>query len=195
MVDEQARQELASNLDRLISGEMTNDDFDELCYERWHDSADAAVAEIATFGYGLYSSDLPWAYKLKNRHAPSDKIREKADRAILFLRTKREYQWPQKVYCVGPFWAFWGPGFYLIVGLVLLVVASTKGGFWGLIMGLLGLVAVSMTFHDLFTRRKRAEEWEQYLRSGDFDLWPFVSKEDFEDAKSIREHERASEHQ
>jgi hypothetical protein len=113
MVDGQERTDLADCLHRLVSGEMTNNEFDDSYYRRWHSSKDGAVAEIATFGWGLYSSDLLLSYKLKGRYAVSQEIRETAQHAILFLQTDLDYSWPRNVKGVVPYGCLWGPGFYL----------------------------------------------------------------------------------
>jgi hypothetical protein len=102
MVDKEARSDLATCLHRLVSGEMINDQFDHAYYGRWEDSVDTAVAEIAGFGYGLYSSDLPLPYKLKGRYAISDDEQEMAQHALLFLKTELEYEWPTNVKGVVP---------------------------------------------------------------------------------------------
>ena len=183
MVDRESRSDLANCLHRLISGEMTNDEFDAAYYERWHGSTDVAVAEIAGFGYGLYSSDLLWPYRLRGRNAVSDRECETAQHALLFLKTELEYEWPINVKGVVPYWCLWGPGCYLLFGLFLLFVAYLQGGFLGLVYGVFGLVAVMPTFHWLITRRRRTEELEHFYKSGDFQVWPFLRKVDFDEAK------------
>lgn len=47
MVDRQSRTELAEALRRLIGGELTNDEFDDLYYEKWWQHSDDAVRELA----------------------------------------------------------------------------------------------------------------------------------------------------
>jgi hypothetical protein len=95
MVDKEARVELRIALRRLVTGRMTNDQFDDLYYEHWMDSKDLAVAKIGEFGYCLYSSDLLLPYRLKGPHAVSPEVRRLASRGILFLYTDQEYEWPK----------------------------------------------------------------------------------------------------
>lgn len=64
MVDRPARDKLANDFSLLISGEMTNDQFDEA---EPKDGEAPGVVAVWKFGYSLYSSDLP--YRLKGRHA------------------------------------------------------------------------------------------------------------------------------
>ena len=169
VVDENGRTDLADCLNRLVSGEMTNDEFDDAYYGRWHDSTDAGVAEIAGFGYGLYSSDLLLPYRLKGVYRLSDERREVAERALLFLESRLEYGWPTNDRGVEPYWGLWGPGCYLVLGLLLLFGAAfARSGLDGLILGVVGLLMVPWTFHWLFTRRRRTEEMVRFLRSGDY---------------------------
>ncbi|HVC98463.1 MAG TPA: hypothetical protein VND64_32650 [Pirellulales bacterium] len=58
MVDHEARQALSLALRRLVTGRMTNDEFDDLYYGSWVNSSDRAVDVIATSAYCLYSSDV-----------------------------------------------------------------------------------------------------------------------------------------
>lgn len=182
MVDEQARKELAFDLNRLVSGEMTNDEFDELYYEKWYASADSAVAEIAKFGWSLYSSDLLWPYALTGRYAVSEEIRQKTRRAVLFLGGTQEYGWPTNVECVVPFWTLWGPAFYLVVGVVMFIVAFAHGGLDGLFLGLLGVFCLSITIHWFSTRESRLAALETFHNSGDERFWPFLQQSEFDAA-------------
>jgi hypothetical protein len=183
MLNRAARDELATALERLVDGEMTNDEFDDQYYEHWLRSEDAAVAEVATFGWALYS-DIT-TYRLRGRHAVPHEIRKRADRARLFLQTDLACEWPQKVRGVVPYFCLWGPGWYLAIGLILLFVAAfTPGSRWGAaLMGVMGLLAIVPTIHWLCTNRERAEEVRRFHESGDVDVWPFLRKADYEEAQ------------
>jgi hypothetical protein len=181
MVDRHERNDLADCLHRLVSGEITNDEFDSRYHRCWHSSEDGAVAEIATFGWGLYSDLHP--YELKGPYAVSREIRETARHAILFLQTDLEYRWPRNVKGVVRYWGLGGPGFKALVGAILVFVGIAEGGFKGLLFGIIGLVAVVPTFHWLFTHEARAEELTTFRRAGDFQVWPFLSASEHEEAQ------------
>jgi hypothetical protein len=190
MVDRQARSELAICLLRLVTGEMTNGEFDDR-YEAWEDSNDAAVAEISTFGWQLYSDTNQ--YRLKGWHAVSDELRQMADRALLFLQTDLDYEWPRNVKGVVPFVSLWGPGCYLVIGMIVLFAAVyCPNGWEGLFLGIFGLLAIMPTFHWLFTHRNRTEQLKRFYESGDSQVWPFLRKADFQDAHRCAPHEGAS---
>src|SRR5262245_20692518 len=94
MVLTEERVELREALRSLVDGKLSGDGFDAVYYRTCAHSADAAVAQIGTFGWALYSSDLLWFYYLRGRHAVSEDVRCKADRCRLFLETDFEYRWP-----------------------------------------------------------------------------------------------------
>jgi hypothetical protein len=179
MIDRRARDELAQSLRLLVSGAMTNDDFDDRYYKDWLPSRDAAVSELSRFGWCLYSSDLLWPYKLRGRHAVSAADLQIVNRGLLFLATDLEYQWPTNVEGVEPYWTLWGPGCYLVLGLILLFSATGSALPGGLVPGILGLLCTYMTVHWLATHRQRSEEMERFFASGDYSIWPFLRREDF----------------
>jgi hypothetical protein len=191
MVDRPARIELAACLLRLVSGEMTNDAFDDRYYDRWLRSDDAAVAEIATFGWGLYSDTHP--YKLKGWYAVPDEVRRTADRALLFLEGDLDYEWPRNVKGVIPYFALWGPGCYLVIGIILLFVAAFTPGWQVIVFGVFGLLAIVPTIHWFSTHRQRAEKLKQFRQSGDFQVWPFLRQTDYDDAQRCAQHDRTNE--
>src|SRR5437867_3884507 len=119
-----ARTRLHEALARLVDGRMTNDEFDELYYAEWEGSSDRAVSAIAKFGWGFYSSDLLWPYRLNGQYAVSVETRRVARRCRMFLREGAEFIWPdppdQTARCVAGCFAMF-PGIPL--GIALLVVA------------------------------------------------------------------------
>jgi hypothetical protein len=182
MIDKEARNELAACLEQLVSGTMTNVAFDDRC-EDWFHSEDGAVAEIATFGWGLSSSDTRVPYCLQGRDAVSEADRQTANHAIRFLQTEREYEWPRHVEGVTPYYGLWGPGFYLLIGIALMASALGQGGLASLFLGGLGFLAIVPTFRWLITNRKHVEEIQRFYESGDFPVWPFLRQADWEEAE------------
>jgi hypothetical protein len=181
MIDRPARSDLATQLLRLVTGDMTNDEFDDNYGERRIDSEDAAVAEIATFGWGLYS-DLT-RYRLKGRHALPDELRRTADRAVLFLQTDLDYEWPRNVKGVVPFFSLWGPGCYLGMGMILLFVGAFTQRWEAILLVLFGLLSIAPTVYWLSTHPHRALELKRFKESGDLEVWPFLRRADFEKAR------------
>jgi hypothetical protein len=180
MINRPVRDQLKASLLSLVSGEMTNDAFDDRYHGGWKQSEDAAIAEIARFGWTLYSDTHP--YKLKGWYAVPDDVRLTSDRAMLFLGTDLEYEWPENVNGVTPFFVLWGPGCYLVIGMILLFVAAFTPGMT-IFLGLFGILALVPTIHWFLTHSERAEELKRFQQSGDLDFWPFLRKSDYETAK------------
>jgi hypothetical protein len=89
MVDRDSRRELAIGVKKLIEGELTNDEFDDL-YSLCA-SDDPAIKAIWSFCYCLYSSGTLIPYKLTGRHAPNPHVRMITERCIAFLQSDFEY--------------------------------------------------------------------------------------------------------
>lgn len=189
MVDPDLRKSLSQDMRRLITGRMSNDDFDDVYYEHYESSEDRAVREIAGMCYSLYSSDLLFPYRLRGRHAVDAEIRGTAARAVLFLRSGREYEWPDFPD---------NPGFRLLAGLAMFLgipagiallltslVATLAGSFD--IAGLFAILGFLLLSGSLFFAfgwpTTLQSEWESFRASGDYDVWPFLRRDDFDNAR------------
>jgi hypothetical protein len=168
----------------LIDGELTTDEFTTVYSEMGH-SPDMGVAEIALFGWGLYSDGL-WPFRLKGRNAVDSATRRIAERCLQFLETDLEYCWPKTI----DHWLRWffiyqlasvaaAPGF--VVGAMLLILVAIDGfhGGWFTLYVLLAALAMLLFSAGIvwathrYERRKHEREWQQYRRAGDWDVWPF----------------------
>lgn len=195
MIDATARHDLSLNLRRLVTGRMTNDEFDEFVYFPLCDSKDLAVRWIAEFGYCLYSSDLLKPYRLAGRHAVSTEERQTAARCVLFLRTRLEYEWPSKpdslLVCLVQSLAY--PfGIALGITLALLSLALVVTGDWPeatlwFILAAAGVLLSSAWLAFVYPERWYAPRWEAFCQSGDYDVWPFLRRGDFEAARRPRQ--------
>jgi hypothetical protein len=190
MIDEDARKSLSEDLRRLIAGRMSNDQFDEVYYRQYADSRDRAVIEIATFAYSLYSSDLLLPYRLRGRHAVGQAVREAAARSVLFLRSGLEYKWPPSPdnpglrVLAGAAFSFGIPA-----GIALLLIGmSMFADGWDHVVGsftVLGaLLLISSTALCRLWPRSLDREWQAFNRAGDYELWPFLRRQDFENAQA-----------
>lgn len=187
MVDVSARRELSQNLRRLVTGRMTNDEFDELVYDPSCDSADGAVRNIAEFGYCLYSSDLLWSYRLKGRHAVPREERRTAARCVLFLRSALEYEWPPTpdnptARLLQGLSIFLG----IPLGLALLIMCVPLffTDAWPEMIGEIFLAAAAVLAFSFWMivvypwRTSRSARWQAFVQSGDYDVWPFLRRSD-----------------
>jgi hypothetical protein len=190
-VDARARSELAFNLRRLVTGQMTNDEFDDFYYSACCHSKDRAVVEIGEFGYCLYSSDLLLPYRLKGRHRVAKEVRRIAARCILFLATDRPYEWPK--HPDRPFLS-------LLMGLLQpLSIAGPIALFVVWILFVFGnrtrvplidiglpVLAATLALAGWFVSSEWCRETDalrQYKASGDYEVWPFLKTGGFEEAR------------
>ena len=91
MVDVHARRRLAEAARALVSGRITNDEFEA----RIPDSPDSAIREVFHGGFWYLYGDLH-KHRLVGRHRVNDQAREFAARCIMFLKTDVEYSWSRK---------------------------------------------------------------------------------------------------
>jgi hypothetical protein len=89
MVDRQARDQLALALRRLITGRITNDDFDEAIPSL----DDPCILPIYDCAWTLYDDNFQ--HHLTGRFELSPVVRREVARWIMFLYTDLEYDWPR----------------------------------------------------------------------------------------------------
>jgi hypothetical protein len=191
MIDSELRQRLSQDLRRLVTGRMTNDQFDNACEDNYDDAIDLAVTRIAEFGYCLYSSDLPFPYRLRGRHALSASTRRTAARCVLFLRTEYEYEWPEyppmpfASFCRGlafPFGVSLGIALLICSVPMLLMQLDGTPLFVGIALAGFTTLASSLwySFGRIGNRSVlRSPNWVRWRNSGDYDVWPFRQREEF----------------
>ena len=90
MIDRERRSELAELLRHFLAGQLTNDEFVKRSPRKSQDPAISAVLDDAWFLY----DDLQ-THRLAGRWRIVGKRREVVARWVLFLKTEREYEWPQ----------------------------------------------------------------------------------------------------
>lgn len=185
MVDKEARAELRIAVRRLITGRMTNDDFDEVYGKHWN-SEDGAVASIAAFGWGLYSDT--WTYRLKGAHAVCPEVRSLASRSILFLYTDQEYEWPpfagDSMISLLAGLGRLGALASVALGLIFLLGLPAKDAYVLWVTGppALFLIIIWLAVSYL-ERRNHSARLLQLMQLGYFDFWPFLRSHDLEKAK------------
>ena len=88
MVDRDARNKAAELLRRFISGQITNDDFDN----KEPQTEDSAVRAIWNTAWVLYDDMIE--HKLRGRHRLDPATKRECLRWIIFLDSDFEYVWP-----------------------------------------------------------------------------------------------------
>jgi hypothetical protein len=196
MVDAAARARLRTALAQLIDGAMGTNDFTDL-YCQMRKSADASVAEIGLFGWGLYSDD--GNRRLKGENALDPDTRRIAERCLQFLETDMEFLWPRTVdhtlrsILTQLLAAVAGaPG--ILLGLMALIfavlVAGNGRGMPAALMALVGMSFIAFGSGIIwavlrFDRRREEREREEYRRAGDWEVWPFLKSDDYHRSHSF----------
>lgn len=191
MIDAESRKELSQGLRRLVTGRASNDEFDDAYYDRYSESSDHAVENFAEFGYSLYNSDVLWPYRLKGRRAVDRATRRTAARCVLFLRSGREYEWPNEPSAMGAR-MLWGLLFSLgMPGGIAILICTIPPQAMDLEdveflrpLAVVGAVLLAVSIWYAFGRTGYrsiydSPAWKQWRSCGDYDAWPFLRREDF----------------
>lgn len=139
MIDRKARDILAEQLRHLVSGQITNDEFNARLPGKTQDAGFRAIEEQAWFLYGDLSQ-----HKLTGSRALSESGRHTICRLILFLHSDLEYEWSKHL-CTG---------------------------FVRLFAGVISLGWVPEHFD------------KQWQAQGEYDVYPFFRRSDYERANS-----------
>ena len=190
MIDHELRKSLSQDVRRLITGRMTNDAFDDMYYGAYESSADRAIRAISSSCYSLYSSDVLLPYRLRGIHAVDEDTRLTAARAVLFLRSGFEYEWPDfpdlpLIRILRGFASQWGIPAGAVLSLICIPVFLHDGI---PLIGLLALLGVVLLVGSILLVLKDlpavSKQWTAYRASGDYDVWPFLRRADFDDARA-----------
>jgi hypothetical protein len=92
MIDRSARSALSRALRRLVSGRVTNDQYEDQLLREVRSSRDAGVRAIREAAWMLYD-DLR-EHRLESPYALGRVGRRHVARWVLFLKSSDEYQWP-----------------------------------------------------------------------------------------------------
>lgn len=187
MVDSDLRASLSQDVRRLVTGRMTNDEFDDAYYEQYDSSDDRAVREISGFCYSLYSSDLLLPMRLRGRHALDPDTKCSCTRAVLFLRSGLEYEWPPfpddpglRMLSAFAYMGIPAGIALLLVGTPLALSGDLQFGGPLFVGGLLSLIGSIWFWRSC--PKMLEPQWESFRESGDYDAWPFLRQSDFDHA-------------
>jgi hypothetical protein len=153
MVDQQLRDCLADAIHALVSGFITNDEFEDgllaagipltAAPSRWPDPAIGPIGEAA---WCLYSDTH--LYRLTGRHKLAPEHRREVLRWVLFLRSDLEYEWPS-------------------IRLINPALFSLSG------------CLLSLLTAGILPRGRFAREFAAWQRAGDHNVWPFIRRADY----------------
>ncbi len=192
MVDRKSRTELASALRQLFNFRMTTAEFRDRAGKQWSNSLDEAVRIISQFGTTALSGDMVFPSWLEHGRLDSIPAYRKAARCIWFLQTDLSYQWPRHPEH-NPLarlarWAVIVAA-ATTIGLILfaLVELFTSSAFsggsavWLTIASAAATVLGWMSLRIWFHASQR-----RFELSGDYNVWPFHNREDYQQARRGR---------
>lgn len=188
MIDTDLRAELSKDIRRLATGRMPEGEFDELFHDCDEMSHDPAIEAIVNYCYCAYMDNvLHLPEHILGQYAREPNKRRTIARCVLFLRSGNEYKWPRlpnNSICIT-----------IATPLGFLAVALTLIGLWMAISHpdafAIWLTAISLPLSALcfwfgFLQQPTVstDDWQKFTAAGDYDYWPFLKRESFDDARS-----------
>lgn len=167
MVDQERRKKLAFHLRQLSVGQITNDDFEEGVMDDVSDGClpeqyyrsklaksnddDPIINPMLELCWGLY--DDTRQHRLIKGDELSTEAKKIIARCILFLRSNKEYEWPY---------------------------FDTNNPLLKFSLGDLFLSILTLGHHYRNKREKHIISYYEWQKNGDYDVWPFFRKSDYE---------------
>jgi hypothetical protein len=161
MIDRVSRDALAQALRHYVAGLITNDDLDDIVMMVECDAhSDQGVVTVAEMAWNLY--DDTYEHRATGKHAFDRKGRHEIARWIAFLYSDEEYSWPEFSF------GLLAKEIFLIWLLIFFLLLDNDLSLTGAFM--LGLCLC------MWWRGKR--RWQTFQKAGDFNVWPFLCRED-----------------
>ena len=183
MIARDDRSRLAQLLKELVSGRISNDSFQESS-DFCTDSEDAGVLVVQLFTEG-FCHDL-WPYKLRGCQKLSTEDHHKIEIATLFLKSDLEYEWPENSFPSGT-WSgcllILPCALFFMAGMILTIMFTWSP--WYIFGGILcfSLAIIVMFYSHKIEKRAEAQWAKEMNELGDFDVWPFYRKSDYDKEK------------
>jgi len=165
MVDKERRRKLAFHLRHFATGLIRTDEFedklgDDVSFgwapEQYYrlkqaKTGDPVISPMLEMGWCLYGDGV---HRLSGTYRLKDETQKHIARWILFLHSDLEYEWP----CIS------------------MVNCAVRFSFMeGLI------VLLTLGWYYLTKNAESEKEFERFKTAGDYDYWPFISKEQYEE--------------
>jgi hypothetical protein len=186
MVDRMARRRLAELLRHVVSGQINKDEFLIGAEEIAADSNDDALSAVHAAVDSLYDDvSALWSVRFRGRFRLPVEERRRLAIAALFLYSGGEYEWPPspgpRGACLDSLLAF-ACGAFVFAGLMFLAVTVASAWFALVSAGCFVAARSLYRLSQRMTARSVAEWESAQTRHGDFDVWPFLKRADFEKA-------------
>jgi hypothetical protein len=178
MIDIVGRRKLSERLRHLVSGRISTEEFTDAqpC-----GGSDLALHEVWMFFWGLYSDCRP-PYRLRGQHALPREVKRMAARAVLFLRSDLEYQWPKRPWLIGRTLAFMFAWLPVAAAAIILAwrgsIIAVPLFVLAVLLGVPGIIGARRGW--VFRSSAR---WRKVQETIDWSIWPFYRHADFETAR------------
>ncbi|MEW6355985.1 MAG: hypothetical protein AB1696_06660 [Planctomycetota bacterium] len=169
MTDREARERLARLIQDFRDCRINGNQFTDGCFSVDGQTRDPGVYPICE----RLVIDIGDQF-LRGRYALTEDEWAMFSRCILFLKSEFEYQWPNYDFLDTPRGLFW-------VGLVgSFLVSLGLGLAWLRWYAKWILPVIIIVIAGSWFRRK--QQWRRLQQAGDFSVWPFVARADYEKA-------------
>jgi hypothetical protein len=189
MIDGIQRAVLAGYLTRLLNGEITTDEFaDSYVTNDWDRSTDRGIPAVAEFALDLCDLEsMCGSRRLIGEETLPEETRSIGNRCCSFLRSNREYEWPDQPAeafegcLVGPA-LFLGIPLAIALGLITVAMLLQRDWSWSASIGFPTVLAAIVATATLWSWSKRSRSaWDNWKSAGAFDVWPYFRVEDCAD--------------
>ena len=166
MIDRERRRKIALHLRHYLAGLITNDDYESQAYGGA--KSDDPVIRAMYLESWFLQDDMK-CHKLTGSYKPTTEQFKYMARIILFLHSDCEYEWPK----IDP-WSYQTAFYLILLSLPLAFLLVAHLGIYTL------LIILASVLYFLFTILKGQWEFYKFNKVGDYDYWPFISKEQYE---------------
>ena len=182
MVDYELRESLVMNLKRLLAGQTGS--VDDAFYFRFTSTDDRGVREIATLCYSLFSK-RPTSQPADSSLVKSQTMHRLLAKAILFLESELEYEWPAESLLPGRR-AVFGLVFFLALPIVMAMVAFSvpvnvvAAQSFTLVLVLFSSAGMLFSLYLIAMKPAPVPIKSKKLgQRGDYEVWPFYRRGDY----------------
>jgi len=186
MVDGNQRAVLRERFACLLEGKITTDEFvDSYQANDWHRSNDRGVSAVAEFALDLCDLDsLCGPRRLIGKHALPESSQSTANRCCSFLRSSREYEWPDQPAegaegCLAGAALFLGIPLAVALGLITIAMLFQRDWSWSASIGFSAVLTGFVAIGTLWSWSKWSRSlWDVWKSAGAFDVWPYFRHND-----------------
>lgn len=182
MIDREARDRLAELLERMLRGELDGDHFGEDAeHGRFVQSDDRGVAMVfRAFDEGRNEYGI-WCEDLIVSRSNLDRLLCKVRRAVCFLRTELDYEWPELHFHESTDMSVAFIGVAIVATAVTALSGLRSDAVWVgvFIFGMVATVVYRVFLSWYGSKGFKGEVLRQRLSGRELEAWPFLDRSDF----------------